>query len=127
LTTLEVPAAMDTLSADSTSEVYDGADLTAEPDTPSLTIEEVRIQEIEELLADQQDGLVELSNTEMAALQRELADSDEGSFASSVFQAVLAAAGAFALIWMILGVAGARRAASDAQERAEPQTERAKT
>ena len=42
--------------------------------TPALSIDDIRIQEIEELLADQQDGLVSISNNELAALRRELAE-----------------------------------------------------
>ena len=71
-----VPPDEDSFSADS-STVYDGVDPDAAADAdagPTLSIEDVRIQEIEELLADQQDGLVVISDNELTALRRELAE-----------------------------------------------------
>ena len=70
-----VPPDEDTLSPDS-STVYDGADPDEASDAAdtSLSIEDVRIQEIEELLADEQDGLVVINDNELTALRRELAE-----------------------------------------------------
>lgn len=68
-----VPADEETPSADSNT-VYDGLDADTVADTAPLSIEDVRIQEIEELIADQQNGLVVISDNELAALRRELAE-----------------------------------------------------
>lgn len=70
-----VPPDEDTLTPD--NGLSGGADIDPADsvDTaPTLTIEEIRIQEIEELIADQQDGLVSISDNELAALRRELAE-----------------------------------------------------
>jgi pilus assembly protein FimV len=71
-----VPPDEDTLTTpDSTA--YDGIDPDVAIDddaSPTLSIEDVRIQEIEELIADQQDGLVVISDNELTALRRELAE-----------------------------------------------------
>ena len=70
-----VPPDEDTLTGpDSTA--YDGIDPDAAIDdaAPTLSIEDVRIEEIEELIADQQDGLVVISDNELTALRRELAE-----------------------------------------------------
>ncbi|MEM7503902.1 MAG: FimV/HubP family polar landmark protein, partial [Pseudomonadota bacterium] len=58
------------------STAYDGADLEepVETDAEPLSITDIRIQEIEDLLADQQNGLVVIGDNEMAALRRELAE-----------------------------------------------------
>ncbi len=58
------------------STAYDGADLEApvEVEADPLSITDIRIQEIEDLLADQQNGLVVIGDNEMAALRRELAE-----------------------------------------------------
>ncbi len=70
-----VPPDEDTLSAESdSSTVYDGPEVDAVDDTAPLSIEDIRIQEIEELIADQQNGLVVISDNELAALRRELAE-----------------------------------------------------
>lgn len=67
-----VPPDEDTLSDDS-SGVYDSAELPAEPATATSSLDDIRIAEIEDLLADQQDGLVVISDNELTALRRELA------------------------------------------------------
>lgn len=65
-----VPPDEDSLSGDSSdvNTVPDAVEPEIELDPDSL-----RITEIEALISDQQDGLVEISDTELAALQRELA------------------------------------------------------
>jgi pilus assembly protein FimV len=68
-----VPPDDDTLSADS-STVYDGPDLAEEPETRRGSLDDIRIAEIEDLIADEQAGLVVISDNELAALRRELAE-----------------------------------------------------
>lgn len=69
-----VPPDEDTLSDDS-SGTYTGPDLPEqEADEPLSGLDAIRAAEIEDLLADQQDGLVVLSDNELAALRRELAE-----------------------------------------------------
>jgi len=67
-----VPPDEDTLSDDS-STVYDGPEL-ADEATVEAGADDIRIEEIEALLGDQQDGLVNVSDNELAALRRELAE-----------------------------------------------------
>ena len=69
-----VPPDEDTLSGDSTGTVDDDVALPADDPVEVLSIEEARIREIQAQLADQQDGLIELSSNELATLQRELAE-----------------------------------------------------
>ena len=69
-----VPPDEDALTGDDSTTVYDGADLGEPAVTDTLSIEDIRIQEIEDLIADQQDGLVVIEDNELAALRRELAE-----------------------------------------------------
>ena len=69
-----VPPDDDTLTEDGTP-AYDGPEEPVEvTDVAPLSLEDVRIQEIEELIADQRNGLVVISDNELAALRRELAE-----------------------------------------------------
>ncbi len=68
-----VPPDEDALSSDSTT-VYDGPDLSEPAPTTGGSLDDIRIAEIEDLLADQQSGLVVVSDNELAALRRELAE-----------------------------------------------------
>lgn len=66
----------DDVVTDDGSTAYDGADLElpVEDDAEPLSITDIRIQEIEDLIADQQNGLVVIGDNELAALRRELAE-----------------------------------------------------
>lgn len=68
-----VPPDEDSLSGDETG-VYDGPDLADDAGQAAGDPDDVRIAELEDLLADYQDGLVVVSDNELAALQRELAE-----------------------------------------------------
>ena len=70
-----VPPDDETLTEDG-STTYDGVDSEAPADTvpDTRSVEEIRVEEIEELLADQQNGLVVIDDNELAALRRELAE-----------------------------------------------------
>ena len=70
-----VPPDDETITEDG-STTYDGVDSELPADTaPDLrSPEEIRVEEIEELLADQQNGLVVIDDNELAALRRELAE-----------------------------------------------------
>lgn len=70
-----VPPDDDTLTQDG-STTYEGIDSEVPADEVSepLSITDIRVEEIEDLLADQQNGLVVISDNELAALRRELAE-----------------------------------------------------
>lgn len=68
-----VPPDEDSLSSDEGTAVYDGPDLT-EPASTGGSLDDIRIAEIEDLLEDQQAGLVVINDNELTALRRELAE-----------------------------------------------------
>ena len=68
-----VPPDEDSVSSDDGTAVYDGPDL-AEPATTGGSLDDIRIAEIEDLLEDQQAGLVVINDNELTALRRELAE-----------------------------------------------------